>query len=158
MVLGFEDKAAEIIAGYDERLAELKSKVSEADFSDKPVATIVWQGSGNFFVPVDRPSNMILRSLDIPQPSFQSDPSAGEVSFSFENVALLKEAYAVVVLLEGAGTQEDLEASPVWQLIDPVKNGRVIFLDADLWDWDYMPALGDVEQKLLPLATSPADE
>jgi iron complex transport system substrate-binding protein len=156
-VLGMEDEASDVIAAYDERVAELKPKVAQASFSDKPVATVIWQGSGNFFVPVDRPSNMILRSLGIPQADFQADPALGEVAFSFENVKLLDEAYAVLVLLEGAGTQEELEANPVWQLTEPTRQGRTIFLDANFWGWDYMPALmhmlDDVEQKLLPLTT-----
>ena len=43
---------------------------------------------------------MILRSRSIPQPAFQADPAGDEVAFSFENVNMLTEAYAVIVLLE----------------------------------------------------------
>lgn len=157
VVLGREDEAAEIIAAYDARVAELQPTIAEARMSDRPIAHVIWQGNGNFFVPVDRPSNMILRGLGIPQLAFQADPSAGEVALSFENVEQLNEAYAVIVLLEGAGTREELEASPVWRLIEPAKNGRTLFLDGKLWGWDYLPALmhmlDDVEQKLLPLVT-----
>jgi ABC-type Fe3+-hydroxamate transport system substrate-binding protein len=157
VVLGIEEQAAEVIAAFDARVSELKPKIAKAGITDRPVATIIWQGSGNFFVPVDRPSNMILRGLDIPQPGFQADPAGGEVAFSFERANLLNDAYAVIVLLEGAGTREELEANPIWQLTSPAQNGRVIFLDSNLWSWDYLPALmhmlDDVEGKLLPLTT-----
>jgi hypothetical protein len=47
-------------------------------------------------------------------------------------------------------------------LLQPVKNDRVIFLDADLSGWDHMPALmamlDDVERELLPLAEASAGE
>lgn len=157
LVLGNADEAEEIIAAYDARVVELSAQTASSGWGDKPVANIIWQGSGNFFVPIDRPSNLILRSLGITQPDFQSDPTAGEMEFSFENVKMLDEAYAVIVLLEGAGTREELEASALWQMTEPARNGRTLFVDADFWGWDYMPALmhmlDDVEQQLLPLTT-----
>lgn len=158
VVLGMEDEAAEVIAAYDARVDALRSVVAGAGLGDAPVAHVIWQGDGNFFVPLDRPSNMILRSLGIQQADFQADPTVGEVAFSFENADMLNEAAAVIVLLEGGGTQEALEANPVWQLIEPVARGRTIYLDANFWGWDYLPALmamlDDVEQKLLPVMTT----
>src|SRR5690606_19982209 len=75
--LGLQEKAAEVIAAYDARVAELKARVG--GFAGKPVASIVWQGipQDGFFVPVDRPANLILRALGIPEPSFQSSPDLG---------------------------------------------------------------------------------
>jgi iron complex transport system substrate-binding protein len=151
--LGLQEQAAELIAAYDARVAELRE--AAAGFADKPVANIIWTSFANsgFFVPVDRPSNVTLRTLGIPEPAFQADPSVGEVPFSFENLELLNEAYAVIVLLEGEATQADLEASPVWQLLEPVQAGRVVFVDGNIWAWDYLPAmmrmLDDVEEQLL---------
>ena len=156
VALGMEDEAERVIAEFDARVAELKAGFTEAGFTDKPVANIIWQGNGDFFVPVDRSTNLILHSLGIAQPSFQDDPTGGEVGLSLENLDKLNEAYAIIVLLEGAGTQEELEENQLWQLLDPVKSDRVIFLDADRSGWDHMPALmsmlDDVERELLPLA------
>ncbi|MCA9880729.1 MAG: ABC transporter substrate-binding protein [Thermomicrobiales bacterium] len=157
VALNLEKEAEQVIAAYDERVAELKTEVAAADVADKPVASIIWQGEGNFFVPVGFPANMILRAVGLAQPAFQADPTGPDVELSFENLVQLNEADTVIVMLEGAGTQEELEASPVWQLLDPVKQGRVIFLDANLWGWEYMPALmsmlDDVEQQVLPVLT-----
>ena len=162
VALGMEDEAEQVIADFDARVAELKASFAAADFTDKPVANIIWQGNGDFFVPIDRSTNLILSSLGIAQPSFQDDPTGGEVGLSLENLDTLNEAYANVVLLEGAGTQEELEANQLWQLLEPVKNGRVIFLDADRSGWDHMPALmsmlDDVERDLLPLAEASAGD
>lgn len=155
LALGLEAETEQAIAAYDARVAELQAAVAEAGVGDKPVASIIWQGEGNFFVPVDRSPNLILRTLGISQPSFQDDPTGPDVALSFENLAQLNEANSIVVLLEGAGTQEELEASPVWRLLEPVQNGKVLFLDADRWGWEYIPALmsmlDDVEDKLLPV-------
>jgi iron complex transport system substrate-binding protein len=157
LALGREEEAERQIAAFAARVAELQAVVAEADAGNKPVATIIWQGAGNFFVPVNRSANMILRTLGLAQPAFQADPTAGEVQLSFENLAQLNEADTVIVMLEGAGTQEELEASPVWQLLEPVQHERVIFLDANLWGWEYLPILmsmlDDVETRLLPVLT-----
>ena len=160
LALGREEEAQRQIAAFEARVAELQAVVEAADAGDKPVATIIWQGAGNFFVPVDRSANMILRTLGLAQPDFQADPTAGEVQLSFENLAQLNAADTVLVLLEGAGTQEELKASPVWQLLEPVQNERVIFLDAHRWGWEYLPILmtmlDDVETTLLPVLTGDA--
>ncbi|MFT4039063.1 MAG: ABC transporter substrate-binding protein [Thermomicrobiales bacterium] len=157
VALGLEDEAEAVIAAYDARVADLQAKVARAGVGDKPVASINWLGDGEFFVPVDRSANMILSGVGLTQPAFQADPVGADIALSFENLALLNDADTVVVMLEGAGTQEGLEASPVWQLLEPVKNGRVVFLDANLWGWEYMPALmsmlDDVEQQILPVMT-----
>lgn len=155
VALNLEAEAEQVIAAYEERVAELQAVVAAAGVGDKPVASIIWQGAGNFFVPVEFPANMILRALGLAQPAFQADPTGPDVELSFENLAQLNEADTVIVMLEGAGTQAELEASPVWQLLEPVKQDRVIFLDANLWGWEYMPALmsmlDDVEQQVLPV-------
>ncbi len=154
--LGREAQARDIIAAYDARVTALKAAAKE--LAGRPVASIVWTSfaDSGFFVPLDRPANVILRSLEIPQASFQSDPSVGEVSLSFENLSMLNEASVVLVFLEGDATPEGLTSNDVWNLLEPVKAGRVLFLDGNIWGWDYMPAmsamLDDVEAKLLPLA------
>ncbi len=157
LALGREEEAERQIAAFAARVAELQAMVAASGAGDKPVATIIWQGAGNFFVPVDRSANMILRTLGLAQPAFQADPTAGEVQLSFENLAQLNAADTVIVMLEGAGTQEELAASPAWLLLEPVQNERVIFLDANLWGWEYLPILmsmlDDVETKLLPVLT-----
>lgn len=157
LALGREADAEALIARYDARIAELQAVVDAAGVAGKPVASINWQGDGAFFVPVDRSANLILRSLGIAQPAFQDDPTGPDVELSFENLDRLNAADTVIVMLEGAGTQEELEASPVWQLLEPVQAGRVIFVDANLWGWEYIPVLmsmlDDVEALLLPVLT-----
>lgn len=158
LALGLEDQARAAIAAYDARVAAVTAEIAEAGVGDLAVASVIWQGEGNFFVPIDRSPNLILRTLGIAQPSFQDDPNDSEVTLSFENASFLNEADAMIVLLEGAGTQAELEANPVWQLLDPVKSGQVLFLDANRWGWEYIPALmsmlDDVETQLVPLLST----
>lgn len=155
--LGLSDEAEAFIKAYDDRVAGLKQRFAAAGFAGKRVANIFWTTTmpTGFFVPVDRPSNLVLRSLDIPEPEFQADPSVGEIEFSFESLTKLNEAWAVIIMVTGEATRASLEANPLWHLIEPVKAGRAIFVDGRVWECDYLAAmmqmLDDVEAQLLPL-------
>lgn len=157
VALGLRDRAEAAIAEYESRLAALKP--AAARFAGRKVATIFWtsfDAPASISIAGDQAANLILRALGIEQPALQADPSVTVFEFSFENIEQLNEAWAIIVMPQGAATREGLESNPLWQFLEPAKAGRVVFVDGDIWGQDYMPALmhmlADVESLLLPLA------
>lgn len=158
LALGLEANADDVLAQFDQRVADLKQKVLDAGFDEKPVSVVRIHGNGNYSIRVGTSESIIFRAVGIPQPPDQQDPEDFSLELSLERLDLLNQAYALVVYIDDTApvTPEEILNSNVWGLLTPVRENRVIFVSSGVWNsidiLGAMAIMDDVESLLLPLA------
>lgn len=165
--LGIEERADEVLAEFDARVADLKQKVIDAGFDDKPVTVVRIFQDGNYSIRIGTSESIIFRAVGIPQPPGQQEPEDFSIDLSLERLDVLNEAYAVVVYIDdnSSVTESDILNNEVWQSLTPVQEDRVVFVSSGVWNSiDIQGAhaiMDDVENLILPLAqqgsTDPAN-
>ncbi len=161
--LNLEDKARTVTADFDDRVAEMRRKVTDAGFTDKPVSVIRVLDANTYAIRIGTLESVVFRAIGIPQPEGQRDPLKFQVEISSENLEILNEAYALVVYADDddfrggqSVTQPVIRDHPVWQALTPVKENRVVFLPP--WNGADLPKaltiMDEIEEFLLPLGTA----
>ncbi|MFT4040062.1 MAG: ABC transporter substrate-binding protein [Thermomicrobiales bacterium] len=156
--LNLEERAAEVLAEFDHRVAELRQQVIATGFDEKPVTVVRVSDDGSLVIKVGTAESIVLQALGIPQPAGQQDPTEIVLDLSPERLDVLNEAWAVVLYVDDTATftPETLLAGPLWQSLTPVQEGRVVFVSSGTWNaldiLGIMAIMDDVEMKLLPLA------
>lgn len=72
--LNVEEKAGEVIAAFDARVAELRTRVEAAGLTDKPVSVVRLSAGGNYSIRIGTTESIAFRALGIPQPEGQQNP------------------------------------------------------------------------------------
>jgi ABC-type Fe3+-hydroxamate transport system substrate-binding protein len=156
--LGVEDRANDVIAAFDRRVAELRQAVLDSGFDDKPVTVVRIFHDGSIFVPISTSESIIFRAIGIPQPEGQQDPKDNFLELSLERLDILNSAYALVIYIDDNAemTQEEMLSSDLWQSLTPIRENRVIFVSSGVWNSIELPGamaiMDDIEHLLLPLA------
>jgi iron complex transport system substrate-binding protein len=159
--LNLENKAEAVISDFDDRVADMKRKVRDAGFTDKPVSVVRVLDANTYAIRIGTLESIVFRAIGIPQPEGQRDPLKFQVEISSENLEVLNESYALVVYADDddfrgrqSVTQPVIRDHPVWQALTPVKEGRVVFLPP--WNGADLPKaltiMDEIEEHLLPLA------
>lgn len=160
--LGIEDRADAVLAEYYARIADLKQKVSDAGFNDKPVTVVRIFQDGNYSIRIGTSESIIFRAVGIPQPPGQQDPEEFSIDLSMERLDVLNEAYAVVIYIDdnSSVTKSEILDNDVWRSLTPVQEDRVVFVSSGVWNSiDIQGAfeiMDDVETLILPLAQQDA--
>lgn len=153
-----EQKAREVIARFNKRVAELSEKVKEAGFDSKTVSVLRVFANGNFSLRFGTSESIIFRAIGIPQPEGQQNPEDFALAVSTENVRILNDAWALVIYVDSNSeeTPETLLREEIWTTVTPIEENRVVFVDAGVWNsidiLGAMEIMNDIEEKLLPLA------
>lgn len=157
--LNIEDKADEVLGEFNRRIADLKQKVSDSGFTDKPVSVVRVFDSGGYSIRIGTSESIVFRAVGIPQPPDQQAPEDFAIDLSLENLDVLNQAYALVIYIDDTSTvvQDEILSNEVWQLVDAVRENRVVFVNSGVWNsidiLGAMAIMDDVESLLLPLAT-----
>ena len=130
--LGREAAVAEVLEGYDARLAEVRQR--HADQLDSArVAIVEWYPAGAQFYAggVDgfQLQANTLGELGGSLIPFLADRDYFDEPFSLENVGELAAADAIVLVVDSEDARAELEASPLWQSLPAVAEGRVVVTD-----------------------------
>jgi iron complex transport system substrate-binding protein len=159
--LNLEEKAREVIARFDQRVADLREKVTAVGCGDKPVSVVRVFDANTYALRTGTLESVIFRAIGIPRPSGQQDPTRTQVDFSAENLSILNEAYALIVYADDDDfrggqdrvTETMIRTHPLWQGLTPVREGRVVFVQpwngADILK--AMTIMDEIEELLLPL-------
>lgn len=156
--LNVEAKADEVLAMWDSRIAALKERVSEIGFESKPLTVVRVFRDGTYSVRIGTSESIVSRALGIPQPEGQQNPEDFALELSLERLDMLNESWAVLVYIDDNSdvTDESLLENEVWQLLTPVQEGRIVFVNSGIWNsidmLGAMAILDDVENLVLPLA------
>lgn len=158
IALGVEDRADEVLAAYDKRVAELRQAVIDVGFDDKPVTVVRVFQDGNYSIRIGTSESIIFRAIGIPQPEGQQNPEDFALELSIEHLGVLNSAYAVIVYIDDNSrvTPDEMLSHDLWASLEPVRENRVIFVNSGIWNSIELPGamaiMDDVENLLLPLA------
>ncbi|WP_430787731.1 ABC transporter substrate-binding protein [Virgibacillus flavescens] len=132
-----EEKAEEVLAAYDEKVAEAKEKLADS-IGDESVA-MIWVAGGQFYLfEQDRHSAPVVYSqLGITVPPFVESLGKSEAAWnpiSMEKLSELKADHVFLLGLEGEEGLETLKNSDVWNSIPAAENDQVYTLnDPSYW-------------------------
>lgn len=132
VVFGKEDKAKQVIAEYDQRVAESKKKIQQA-IGDETVMflrikdkELRYYGQKNY--------DLLYGDLGLKPPAHV--PSAKEKQ-PYQPLALEKlpeiNPDHIFLLAETKETYHDIAKQDIWKNLEAVKNNRVYEVDYDLW-------------------------
>lgn len=156
-VLGRQDAAEDVLGTYDEGIAALRTRVDDTGFGTKPVSVVRVRAMNDYSIRFGTTESIIFRDVGIPRPAGQRDPEEWSIDISAERLDMLNDAWALVVYnLDDGITEDGIRTSEVWQRLEPVREGRVVFVEPAVWySNDILGALAimdDIDRLLLPLA------
>ncbi|ASK60827.1 ferrichrome ABC transporter substrate-binding protein [Virgibacillus phasianinus] len=136
-MLGKEDKADEVLAAYDKKVADAKKKLSKT-IGDETAAMIWVQGGKYYLFEKDRHSApVVYDELGINVPPFVESMGKSQAAWnpiSMEKLSELKADHVFLLALEGEQGIETLEKSDVWQSIPAAENDQVYIMnDPSFW-------------------------
>ncbi|WP_246317011.1 ABC transporter substrate-binding protein [Paenibacillus agri] len=131
-MLGEQEKAAEVLAGYAEKVTAAKEKLGTV-IEGKKAAVIRFNSKGMFFMTSDYFSGYVLaHDLGLSQPeSIQGSTAA----VSYEVLPKLDVDYIFLVKDGNSGdaTLNELKESSIWKSTPAVKNGNVFETASEYW-------------------------
>ena len=133
--IGRDANAAELAGAYQARVAELGQRVKKAGLGKRPVST-VRLSQGYYSVRVGTSESIAFRALGMTQPPDQRDPAAFSIELSLERLDVLNEADTLFVYADdnAAADRSKVEATPLWKTLEPVRNGRVVWVNSGIWN------------------------
>lgn len=168
-VVGRSEQAEELLAAYDQRVAEVRTAIGEERLANTEVTAFrpYTDGSG-FLIWIDRSfCDVIMAEVGIRRPEAQrAELPGGEEridNLSLEKIPLL-DADVIFLALPESGTFERstnegldqwltaIETSPLWTQLRAVQNNQVYKVDTSVWNEGSvlaaMALLDDLEQYL----------
>lgn len=136
-MLSKEDKADEVLAAYDEKVAVAKEKLTDAIGDES--AAMIWVAGNKFYLfEKDRHSApVVYDELGIKVPPFVDSLGESQLAWnplSMEKLSELKADHVFLLALEGEQGIETLEKSKVWQSIPAAENDQVYVMnDPSFW-------------------------
>ena len=159
-VLDREERAKEVIAEYESRVADLSRRIVAAGLADKPVSVVRLSQGSNYSIRFGTAESIAFRALGIAQPEGQRNPEDFRIVLSLENLNLLNQAHTVFVYVDAnAGNEwETLTQNPVWQSLEPVKNNRAHRVDTGVWFSSDLPGLMSIFDDIEHTFIKPAEQ
>lgn len=163
-LLGLGDKAEQVLADYEARIADVKAKLNAAIGDEKLVVlrmnvadkSINIFGIHNTFV-----GQILYEDLGLKAPAFAEAMTEGNIVLSKEVIPELDADH--IILLPSNGTWEDestaqafeeMKADPLWQTVPAFKNGHVYPVERSYWQTGAITANGLKMDELLRLLAS----
>ena len=158
--LGKQDRAAELVAGVQQRFTDVAA--ANPSFAGKTVLVGALKGPGQFgvFGPEDPKVRFFTELGFVNPPVAEQDRKTNFAEISTEQLSLAD--VALLVWYAGGGFGDDLRAelakTPVYQTLDVVKDGRTIVLEdeaAEAMAWSTVVslpyALDQIPPRIAPL-------
>ncbi len=135
-VLGRDAEARQVIQQYDQRVQELKAKVTQAGLNDKPVSVLRIMEGQDYSIRIGTSESIVFRDIGLPQPEGQRNPEDFAITLSLENLNILNQAHAVFVYVDDTakGQESAIFDTDVWKGLEPVKAGRVYTVNSGIWN------------------------
>jgi iron complex transport system substrate-binding protein len=137
------DRARELMRAYEDRTKELKERVRRSGLTDTPVSVVRLSQDANYSIRIGTSESIAFRALGITQPEGQRDPDKFSIEFSLERLAILNQADTVFVYVDDNASAERAAVvdSPLWRSLEPVRRGRVHFVNSGVWNSIDIPGL-----------------
>jgi ABC-type Fe3+-hydroxamate transport system substrate-binding protein len=157
--LGRTDEADRLMSDLTERMDALRGRVAAAGLEDEPVSAVRLSADGQYSIRVGTGESIAFRALGMAQPEGQRDPSAFRIDLSPENLGLLSSADALFVYTdEGAEAErEAVASSPLWSGLPAVRDDRVHWVEASVWNASDPIGLGMILDDIESLFIEPAE-
>ncbi|MCG8349834.1 MAG: iron-siderophore ABC transporter substrate-binding protein [Chloroflexales bacterium] len=150
-VVGRSDQVEELLADYDQRVAEVRVAIGNERLDTIKVTAFRPYGGGDgFLIWIDRSfPDVIMAEVDIQRPEAQRaqlpDDAERIDNLSLEMIPLLNADVIFFALPESgvftasasedlANYIEDIEASPLWAQLEAVQNDQVFKVDGAAWN------------------------
>lgn len=160
-LLGLSDKAEQVLADYDARIADVKAKLNAAIGDEKIVVlrmnvvdkSINIFGLHNTFV-----GQILYEDLGLKAPAFAEAMTEGNIVLSNEVIPELDADH--IILLPSNGTWEEesnakafeeMKTDPLWKTVPAFKNGHVYPVERSYWQTGAITANGLKMDDLLRL-------
>ncbi len=152
--LEMEEQARKVIGDLDARVHALRSRMSS--FGDKRSL-----GTNVVRIWPDRihlRANVTLKALGLEAVPV-STGTAPSLDLSLEQLRVLNDASTLLVMVNTNGVENyrTIQANPIWQGLEPVKNGRVHEVDSGYWLGDDPLAIHQVLNDVERLIIAPAE-
>lgn len=155
-----EEAAAETVMGdLTDRMEGLHERVAAAGLADDPVSAVRLSADGQYSIRVGTGESIAFRALGMAQPEGQQDPSAFRIDLSEENLGVLASADSLFVYTDdGAEAErEAISSSPLWSTLPAVRDERVHWVLASVWNASDPIGLGMILDDIETLFIEPAE-
>jgi iron complex transport system substrate-binding protein len=134
VILGREDEAEEIIAAYEEKVANARAALDEA-IGDQPVAVMRFF-AGQVEMPPGEGTNFFYNDLGLTPTQFNSG-----TEFVYPSLEVMPEINAEYIFFynEDEAIFDEITNDPLWQTIPAVQNDQVYLVH---WSFDNSALLG----------------
>lgn len=135
-VLGKADEGDALMKKLNDRMIELHERVESAGLDNLPVSAVRLSDGGAYSIRVGTGESIAFRGVGLAQPEGQQDPSAFRIDLTEETLNLLDSADTLFVYTDdGAEAEKDaITSTPLWPTLSAVKNDRVHWVDASVWN------------------------
>lgn len=159
-VLGKSSEGDALMAALDERMAGLTERVDAAGLDDRPVSAVRLSADGAYSIRVGTGESIAFRGAGLSQPEGQQDPTAFRIDLSAENLDLLDSADTLFVYTDdGAEAEKDtITSSPLWPTIAAVREDRVHWVDASVWNASDPIALTMILDDIETMVVEPGEQ
>lgn len=134
-VLNLTAEAEAWLAAYDERVADVASKLGENAGAE--VSIVRWMPTGPMYMAHNVFASQVLAEVGLKRPAHQQDLEgiAHSPALSLEMLNLLDGDWLFLGTLnpDGDAAAEAAMATPAFQQLNVVKNGRVVRVDGSMW-------------------------
>lgn len=160
-LLGLSDKAEQVLADYDARIADVKAKLNEAIGDEKVVVlrmNVVDKSINIFGIHNTFVGQILYEDLGLKAPAFAEAMTEGNIVLSNEVIPELDADH--IILLPSNGTWEEesnakafeeMKADPLWKTVPAFKNGHVYPVERSYWQTGAITANGLKMDDLLRL-------
>lgn len=130
------DAAEQVLADYEQSIEGARSELGEQ--VGGTVSIVRWQADGPVYMFADNISSLVVEDLGFTRPEVQNEPGLGHSELlSLEQLDLIDGDWLFVGTLGSADEDvealESIQGSPLWQQLEAVQNGHVVFVDGSLW-------------------------
>ncbi|MEM8707457.1 MAG: ABC transporter substrate-binding protein [Actinomycetota bacterium] len=154
-LFGLEARADEIIAELDARIADLSARLAASENPDVTVSVLrIFADGFGLSLRHGTTESVLMNEIGIQRPANQQSIEGFATEITLET---LGDVDADVIYLyvddpDDAPEYDAILASPLWQTLDAVQNGRVHLVDGGVWNGISIPAahliLDDLEATL----------
>jgi iron complex transport system substrate-binding protein len=141
-LVGKPTEGEQLVTKLNERIAALRTEL-EPRMQGKTVSVFQVQGPGlgGLYLQTGRLESSLIHALGIARPANQTYDPNNAAWYVDQSPELLPQADAWAIFVEVYAAnpdeipaiQQQLEANPLWQQLDAVKNKRVFYVETDAW-------------------------
>lgn len=154
-LFGLEDRADEIIADLDDRIADLGERLAASERADETVSVVrIFRDGSGISLRHGTTESVLMAEVGVVRPENQQSIEAFATDLSLESLQLA-DADTIYVYLDDPddpAVYDEMIDSALWQTLAAVQNDRVFVVDGGVWNGISITAanliLDDLEQTL----------